>query len=72
MPMHVNPNQRKIFVFNAKMAWYIAPCFNHYRKIKGIMASTGAEIISDMVRFKHHAITIPHFTLADRILESAR
>ena len=36
------------------------------------MASTGAERLSDTVRFKHHAITIPHLTPVDRILEAAR
>ena len=54
--MHEKPNRRKTFGFNAKKAWYIAPCFQHYRTFKVIMASTGAEIISDTVLFKHHAI----------------
>ena len=36
------------------------------------MVSTGAKRISDTVRFKHHAITIPHLTPAYRILEVAR
>ena len=72
MLMHKNSNQRRTFGFNAKKAWYIAPCFQHYRTFKGIMASTGAERISDTVRFKHHAIAIPQLTPADRILEAAR
>ena len=36
------------------------------------MASTGAERLSDTVQFNHHAITIPHLTPANRILEAAR
>ena len=36
------------------------------------MASTGAERISDTVRFKHRAIAIPQLTPADRIMEAAR
>ena len=36
------------------------------------MASTGAEIISDTVQFKHRVIAIPQLTTADRILESAQ
>ena len=36
------------------------------------MASTVAERLSDTVRFKHHAITIPYLTPADRILEAAQ
>ena len=58
--------------FRAKKAWHIAPCFKHYQTFKGIMASTGAERLSDMVRFKHHVITIPHLTPADRILEATQ
>ena len=69
--MHEKPNQRRTFVFNAKKAWYIAPCFQNYRKFKGIMASTGAERISDTVRFKHHAIAIPQLTPSKRIPEAA-
>ena len=72
MLMHKNPNRRKTFGFNAKKACYIAPCFKHYLTFKGIMASTSAERLSDTVLFKHHAITIPHLTPADRILEAAR
>ena len=35
MLMHQNPKQRRTFGFNAKKAWYIAPCFQHYRTFKG-------------------------------------
>ena len=49
MLMHKNPNRRKTFGFNAKKAWYIAPCFKHYRTFKGIMASTGSERLTDTV-----------------------
>ena len=72
MLMHENPNRRKKFGLNAKKAWYIAPCFKHYRKFKDILPSTGAERMSDTVRFNHHAISIPQLTPADRILEAAR
>ena len=36
------------------------------------MASTVSERISDMLRFKHHAIAIPQLTPSDRILEAAQ
>ena len=36
------------------------------------MASTGAEILSDTVRLKHHGIKNHHLTPADRTLEAAR
>ena len=44
------PNQRRTFGFNTNKAWYIAPCFQHYLTFKGVMASTRAERITDMVR----------------------
>ena len=72
MFMHEKPNRRKTFGLNAKKAWYIAPCFKHYQTFKGILPSTGEERMLDTVRFNHHAITIPQFTPADRILEAFR
>ena len=72
MLMHKKPNRRKTFSFNAKKAWYIAPCLQHYRTFRGIMASTGVERISDTVQFKYHAIAFPNLTPANRILEAAR
>ena len=72
MLMHEKPNRRKTFGLNAKKAWYIAPCFKHYRTFKGILQSTGAEQMSDTVRFNHHAIAIPQLMPANIILEAAR
>ena len=36
------------------------------------MTSTGDEIISDTVKFKHHAIAVPKLTPEDRIVEAAK
>ena len=72
MVMNEKPNQRRTFGYNAKKAWYIAPCFKHYRTFKGILPSTISKIMSDMVRFKHHAISIPQLNPANRNIEAAR
>ena len=72
MLMHEKPNRRRTFGYNAKKAFYTGPCFKHYRSFKGILPSTGAERISDTVRFQHHAVAIPQLTPADRILEATR
>ena len=72
MLMHEKPGRIRTFGYNAKKAWYIAPCLRHYRTFKGIMASKGAERISDTVKFKHHAIAIPQLIPADIILEATR
>ena len=72
MLMHVKPENRSSFGFNAKKAFYIGPAFKHYRTFKGLIPATGGERLSDSVKFKHHAIAIPELTPADRILEAAR
>ena len=72
MLMHENPNRRTTFGYNAKKAWYIAPCFNHYWTFKGILPSIVSERVSDTVRFKHHDITIPQLVPSNKIVETAR
>ena len=72
MYIHDKPGKRKTFGMNAMPAWYLGPCFKHYRTFRGIVPSTGGERLSDTVRFKHHAIAIPDLTPADRILEATR
>ena len=72
MLMHQKPGRRKTFGLNAIKVWYLGPCLNHYRTFRGILPSTGAERLSDTVKFQHHAIGIPEITSADRILEAAR
>ena len=70
MLMQKKPGRRRTFGYNAKKAWYIPPCLRHYHTFKGILASTGAERMSNTVKFKHHTIAIPELTPADRILEA--
>ena len=72
MLMHEKPGRRRTWALNAKKAWYLGPCFKHYRSVRGLVPSTGGERISDTYRFKHHAIDIPQLTPADRILEAAK
>ena len=72
MLMHEKPNRRKTFGLNTKKAWSTSPCFKHYQIFKGILQSTGAEKMTDTVRFKHHAIIIPQLTPADRIMDASR
>ena len=72
MMMHQKPGLRRTWGFNAKKAWYLGPCFQHYRSVRGLLPSTGGERISDTYQFKYHAIDIPQLTAADRILEAAK
>jgi hypothetical protein len=34
------------------------------------MANTGGKRITDMIRFKHHAIPVPKITATDRIIDA--
>ena len=72
MLMQVKPGERPSWGHNAKKAWYVGPCFKHYRSFKGALPSTKGERISDSVKFQHHAIAIPELTPGDRILEATR
>ena len=72
MLMYERPENRKTFGHNARKAWYLGPCLNHYRAFRGILPSTGKERMSDTVKMQHHAIAIPRLTPADRIVEAAR
>ena len=72
MVIHEKPSRRSTFGSNAKKAWYLGPCLDHYRTFKGLLPSTGGERMSDTVKFRHHAIAIPELTPADRILEAAK
>ena len=72
MLMYERPENRPSFGHNARKAWYLGPCLNHYRAFRGILPSTGKERMSDTVKMKHHAIGIPTLTSADRILEAVR
>ena len=70
--MHKNPGRQQTFGYNANKTWYTGPCFKNYRTFKGILASTGAERISDTVRFQHNAIAVSQLTPADCILEATK
>ena len=72
MLMYERPENRPSFGHNARKAWYLGPCLNHYRAFRGILPSAGKGRLLDTVKMKHHAIGIPTLTSADRILEAAR
>ena len=72
MLMQVKPGDRTTYGLNAKKAWYLGPCLNHFRSVRGILPSSKGERISDTVKFQHHAIAMPQLTPADRILEATR
>lgn len=70
MLMYKRPQKRATFGHNLEKAWYIGLCLNNYQTLKAMLPSTGAERISDTIKMKHHAISIPTLTPVDRILEA--
>ena len=72
MLIQVKPDEQVSWAFNAKKAWYVGPCFNHYCSFREVLPSTKGEHISDSVKFQHHMIAILELAPADRILEATR
>ena len=72
MLMQVKPVDRTTYGLNAKKAWYLGLCLNHFQSFRGILPSTKDECISDTVKFQHHAIAMLQLTPAERMLEATR
>ena len=68
--MHLKPTRCKSWGYHAAKVWYLSHAANHYRCIRVIMRDTGGERITDMFHFQHHALPIPHITVADCILQA--
>ena len=66
----VKPNIRGSWEFHAREGWYVGPAMRHYRCYTVIAKNTGAEIISDTVKFKHHAIVVPTITPTDHLIHA--
>ncbi|KAL7531195.1 hypothetical protein ACHAXR_003897, partial [Thalassiosira sp. AJA248-18] len=71
MLMHLKPIRRHTWDYHAVKAWYFAPALKHYRVVKGVLES-GAVRLTDTWKFKHHALTIPTVSAADRIAKATQ
>ena len=67
---HIKPYKRASWGFNSITGWYLGPAVKHYRSYKVVIDSTSVEKISDKVKLKHHAITIPELTSTARIIKA--
>jgi hypothetical protein len=63
-------NQQSTWGYHASKGWYLLHAANHYHCIQVLMAKTGGERITDMFRFKHHAIPVPEKTATNRIIDA--
>ena len=69
---HEKTGRRASWGFHANKGWYIGPALNHHQCYKYIMKSTGAERITDTIKFQHHDVKVSQPTAADRITSAAR
>ena len=69
---HENPGRRASWGFHANKGWYLGPALNHHQCYRYITQSTGAERITDTIKFQHHNVKVPKLTAADRINSAAR
>ena len=54
-----NPGRRASWGFHAHKGWYIGPALNHHQCYRYITQSTGAERITDIIKFQHHNVKVP-------------
>ena len=69
---HEKPVRRASWGLHANKGWYIGPALNHHQYYKYIKQSTGAERITDTIKFQHHNVKVPQLTAADIITSAAR
>jgi hypothetical protein len=69
--IHLKLSRWLTWGYHAAKAWYLSHTANHYQCIHVIMKDTGAERVTDMFRYQHHAIPVPHIMATDRIIAAA-
>ena len=70
--VHDKPNKRKMWDAHSSDGWYLGTSHKHYRCFKIYKKETRAEMVSDMVYFKHKYITMPTITKADMVIQAAK
>lgn len=66
----VKPGIREAWGFHSMEAWYVGPAPMHYRCYTVIAKKSGAEHITDTVKFKHHAVALPTVSYAERVTKA--
>ena len=69
---HAKPSTRNTFGHHAKDAHFVGPAMKHWRCYTIVSTHTGAQSVTDTVKFQHHVVTVPNVTPADRIIEATR
>ena len=69
---HAKPSTRNTFGHHAKDAHFFGPEMKHWRCYIIVSSHTGAQSVTDTVKFQHHVGSVPNVTPADCIIEATR
>ena len=65
--VHANPRRCKSWDFRGKDGWSVGVSLKHYRCQLVTLKLSKSMVISDTTEFRHHQITQPTVTPADRV-----
>ena len=65
--VHAKPRRRQSWDFRSKDGWSIGVSLKHYRFQVVTLKLSKSTVISDTTEFRHHHITQPTVTPADRV-----
>ena len=68
---HNNTGTRNLWDFRGAAGWNVGVKLQHYRLHTILVKATKAVQVLDTVEFRHHHLTLPDLTLADRIVHGA-
>ena len=69
--IHVTPICSQSWRYYSIPGWYFEPALNHCRVIKTV-TDTGAVILTETLKFKHHAIKTPKFSPTEKIVKATQ
>ena len=69
---HLKPLRRKTWNFRASDGWHVAPALKHHRVWQVVNKDTGAVRYTNTIKFKHHILTTPSMSAADRIVKATK
>ena len=70
-PIRVKPVRCQSWRYHTMLGWYFTPDIKHYCVIK-IVIYTGAVILTETLKFKHHAIKTPKFSPTEKIVKATQ
>ena len=68
--IHTKATVHRSWDFRSHDGYYIGPALAHYRCYRTINKESGAVIVSDAIKFRHHYLPSPTITLEDKLLHA--